>query len=383
MPRSELGPWGKLYASLEEDTAHYSDRQFRALVGIVCRAIRGRGELPKLRPLQALYGSDEVGFLVDEGRLVAFGDGKVEVVGWATYQAPIDRTNVQRQRAFRERQKAVIHGGDNGAEPLRNGVTVTDAATSTSTSLDSDDEPTKNVATASGYPIPDSDRDALDRYFELTGNRPWDRNVGAWLRELQAAHGDVNVAAALEVEFREKPEQRTLVGRVQARLERQADRVRQAKAKEPPKVDPLQAQIRAAMEERYGGQAEPQIDTSPEAITAAKAALAELRSAPIRANRLATNGAGGANRLANGAIARVGDLLGSGQGGSAAGEQPGTSLTADESSDRESAAARGRKSPTEGSATPSPVSKEMRGSRRSAEPGDAEPDRPAAPSVGA
>lgn len=119
LPRDSLGPWGKLYATLEEDLAHFDDRQFRAFIGILCRSIRGRGEIPKLKPLRAIYGADVVDFLIEEGRLTADGNA-VTVTGADVYNAPADPTNAERQRRYRER----VHGWSNGRNNADNGVTT-------------------------------------------------------------------------------------------------------------------------------------------------------------------------------------------------------------------------------------------------------------------
>lgn len=241
MPRSELGPWGKLYASLADDAAHFTDRQFRAYVETLCVAIRGRGELPKLRPLRARMGAAEIDFLVEEGRLSVDEHNAVTVTGWQRYNAPVDRTNATRQARFRERHAQFVDTVDNG-------VTVTRVPTSTSSNVENDEE--KNGASDAPDVARPTDFDALDRYHELTGLRPWGGRSGAWLRELQAKHGIPNTIAALEVEHRDHPGDRSLLSNVAARLERQADRVAEAKRKEPKPVDPVQAQMRAALAAR-------------------------------------------------------------------------------------------------------------------------------------
>lgn len=277
MPRARLGPWGRWYASTIDDTAHYTDRQFRAWANVFGRAVAGRGELPKLRPLRALIGADEVDFLVSEGRLAVGPDDAVSIVHWDAYQAPVDRTNAERQARHRQRMSSGGQGGDNGSNTVTNTVDKPFSATSTTTNVDSDR--TETVGAGARGPDPEGDHDALDRYYELTRNYPWGRRAGEWLVDLQSTHGDVHLTAALEVEWAADKSLKTLLGRVAARLERQAHRVEQAKAKERKTAGPFEpgsvlAEIRAAM---GSDEPEPEPEMTPESIAAGKAAFEALR----------------------------------------------------------------------------------------------------------
>lgn len=118
MPRRNLGPWGKWYASTEADTEHYTDRQFRVWAGIFGLAVTGRGEVPRLRALEARYGADEVAFLIAEGRLKVRRGGAIHVVGWSVYQAQTDTTAAERMRRYRARK------GEPPADPVTDPVTV-------------------------------------------------------------------------------------------------------------------------------------------------------------------------------------------------------------------------------------------------------------------
>jgi hypothetical protein len=248
MPRQRLGPWGKLYASTTMDTAHYSDRQFRAFVSILCMAIQDRGELPKLAPLRAMYGSEQIDFLISEGRLITDPNG-VMLAGWERYQAPVDTTNAERQRRWYSRTKTGSADVDNVLANEPNTVSLTGVPTSTSISIESTETEERPVAGAS-YPVEGSDEDALDRYYALTGSRPWGKRVGEWIAELQTKHGLTHVVAALEVEAKTGREK--LVERVAVRLERMADRVAKAERSKPKPVDPEMIARRAAYEATYG-----------------------------------------------------------------------------------------------------------------------------------
>lgn len=150
MPNASLGPWGKWYASTEEDTAHYTDRQFRAWAGIFGLAVRGRGEVPKIVPLRARYGDEAIDFLIAEGRLKVRRGGRVDVAGWATYQAKQDTGAADRVARMRARRKAeaeaLVTEGESAldsveavdppshAQVLRRNTSVTPTSVSTSTS---------------------------------------------------------------------------------------------------------------------------------------------------------------------------------------------------------------------------------------------------------
>lgn len=163
--------------------------------------------------------------------------------------------------------------------------------------------PSEEDSTGERIPIvPDSPDDARDLYAALTGSRPWGRPAGAWILRLQERHGQAQVEAALLVEHRTDSTLNTLLGRIEARLEKAADRVAEAKQREPKPVDPLREQLKAAVEARYGAEdAKPIVGTSPEGIAAGRAVVAALR---------ASNG-----HTRGGASVAVGELLGLPGGG--------------------------------------------------------------------
>lgn len=86
--------------------------------------------------------------------------------------------------------------------------------------------PLKSPPTPAGAGLPGDDRDALDRYYELTMARPWGRESGRWLTRLQDDFGVERVVAALDAEWSAQPEIATLLSRVEARLARAVEKAR-------------------------------------------------------------------------------------------------------------------------------------------------------------
>lgn len=270
---ARLGPWLKLYGDVVDRKAHYTDRQFRALIEAFVLALRGspRGTLPPRPALEAKLGVDEVAFLFEQGDIVADGRA-VAVVGWDRWQAHVLSTD----RVQKSRGNAVETATERDETVTKRAVPN---STSSSTPTTNEDEATPRARTRETTPDPEGDHDALDRYYELTRVRPWGRRPGSWIVEMQERHGVANVVAALEVEHRADPEVQTLLGRVSVRLERQSDRVERAKAKERKAAGPFApgtvlAEIRAALPD---AEPEPEPDVTPESIAAGKAAFEALR----------------------------------------------------------------------------------------------------------
>lgn len=242
MTRARLGPWLKLYGDIIDRKGHYTDRQFHALIEVLVLALRStpRGTLPPRPSLEARLGVDEVAFLFTQRDLQIIGE-TVSVCGWDVYQSGVLSTSrVQKSRSERvetvpERDETV---SESSPLPLPLSSTKTD-------------ERIESGADAS-YPDPDSDRDSLDRYMELTGSRLWGKPAGRWLKDLEATHGLTHIVAALEVEHKADPNTKDLIGRVEGRLLKQADRVASATRSKPRTLSPLQAEIRAGIVERYG-----------------------------------------------------------------------------------------------------------------------------------
>ena len=83
-----------------------------------------------------------------------------------------------------------------------------------------------------GYPT-DGDYDAQDRYYQLTGYRPWGIWSGEKLLAAERDYGRAETVAALEAEWTSSPDRKTILDRVLARLARDADAIRQARKVKP------------------------------------------------------------------------------------------------------------------------------------------------------
>ena len=323
--RPSLGPWMKLYVSALDTKAHYTDRQFRALIETWMMAVRQpvRGVFPNSSGLARRVGADEVDFMIEQGDLIVAPDGSVSVNRWSDYQSGVLST--ERTRTHKAGGEPVDNSS--GTVPEHVGNTPLVRARDALSPLPSRED--VDTTNEEERPSASDDRDAADRFYELTLIRPWGKRSGSWLGELQEQHGLVNVTAALEVEHRENPNGRDLLSRVAARLERQAERVAKAKRSEPKPVDPVQAQLREALEARDRGEAPPPDPVAdPEAVAAGRAAWAALRS--TLPGRHETNGHG----RRKGLVEPVGAVLGSVSGVPAT----GLSLTAGRGSETESAA---------------------------------------------
>lgn len=298
MPRTRLGPWGKLYASAVDDTAHYTDRQFRAFIGIFCMAIRDRGELPKIEPLRALFGAAEVDFLVAQGRLVSDPNG-VMVAGWSTYQAPVDRTAAKRQRDWYARTKSGSARVDNALANGPNGVSLTEVPTSTSTDVDTTDEEERPSASDAV-----SEDDPLDAFYLVTTSYPQSPRLKRWIEEVAGAGPsprDFFVVFKSEY-LTAQGDVRVAMSATKAKLARMTERAIAAREKRPKPLDPVQAQLREALQAREAAErAEVAPEPTPAEIKAGRAAWAALRH---------TMG-----RPTNGASHGPSRVLGSGEGG--------------------------------------------------------------------
>jgi hypothetical protein len=250
--RSPLGTWIKVYVSALDTKAHYSDAQFRALVEIWMHAARQpvRGVFTHRSAIDRKVGSDNVDFLIEQGDIELLPNSSVAVHKWADYQSGVLSTE-RGSRSEKPGGERVDNSSATAPEQFANSsLTRARDALSPLPSKNVDVENGVEPVAGASYPVEGSDEDALDRYYALTGSRPWGKRVGEWIGELQAKHGLTHVVAALEVEAaggREK-----LIERVAVRLERQADRVAKAEARKPKPVDPLIAEQRAAYADRYG-----------------------------------------------------------------------------------------------------------------------------------
>ena len=83
-----------------------------------------------------------------------------------------------------------------------------------------------------GYPTDDA-RDSQDRYYELTLYRPWGIWSGDALLAAERDYGRAETIAALDLEWSVSSVKKTILSRVQARLARDADAIRQSRKVKP------------------------------------------------------------------------------------------------------------------------------------------------------
>ena len=102
----------------------------------------------------------------------------------------------------------------------------------------------------------DGPRDSQDRYYELTGFRPWGIWSGEKLLAAERDYGRAETIAALETEWTASPDRKTILDRLLARLARDADAVRQAKKSRPRPSRPSPRDVEAAYVESQRLQAE-------------------------------------------------------------------------------------------------------------------------------
>jgi hypothetical protein len=99
----------------DERKAGYTDAQFRAFFNLICAAARQhpRGRFRNHAQLKALLGvhGRYIGFLVDEGDIVALPDGSIYVDGWDQWQEG-DLTVADRMAALRNRRRNGAVTGD-------------------------------------------------------------------------------------------------------------------------------------------------------------------------------------------------------------------------------------------------------------------------------
>lgn len=98
--RSPLGPWLKLYVSVIDTKAHYSDAAFRALIETWAFAVRQptRGQFVNRSALDRRVGRENVDYLIDQGDLEVADDGSVSLHRWDEYQSGVLSTGRGAQR---------------------------------------------------------------------------------------------------------------------------------------------------------------------------------------------------------------------------------------------------------------------------------------------
>jgi hypothetical protein len=85
---------------------------------------------------------------------------------------------------------------------------------------------------------PDGNTDSQDRYYALTGYRPWGIWSGEKLLAAERDYGRAETIAALEAEWTADPDRKTILDRLLARLARDADAIRQARKTKPRPIRP-------------------------------------------------------------------------------------------------------------------------------------------------
>lgn len=93
------------------------------------------------------------------------------------------------------------------------------------------------------------DRDAQDRFYELTSWRPWGNFSGEQLRAASRDYGDPIVTSALEAEYGKDGTRDTLLKRTLARLAREADRRREEAKARPQRIRKSPEEVEAEYRE--------------------------------------------------------------------------------------------------------------------------------------
>lgn len=299
----------KLYVSIVDTKAHYSDGQFRALIETWAFATRSpvRGTFANCSALARRVGQEHVDFLIEQGDLIADPDGSLTVYRWGEYQAGVLST---------DRKKPAGDGGD----PVGSSGTVPDQFESSSLvrardagllstlyEEDTNEEEVSPAGAREAIPTGFDGADPFDAFYLTTNEYPNSPKLKRWIVDV-ASKGPSprDFGVVFHAEFAANGrDMKAAMKSTEAKLSKMADRAASAKAKEPPKLNALQSEIKRAM-------------------------LA--RDAAIAAGELPgpTNGTNGHRPLA-GAVAGVVASL---QGAPAT----GLSLTVDGGSDRESTA---------------------------------------------
>lgn len=143
-----MSRWFRFYDSVLDDpkVQRLADHLFRGWVNVLCLASKNGGSLPSIPDIAFALRIPEdqadslVQALLDAGLLEDDGDELV-VHNWSERQF-LDRTNAQRQKRFRERQKAKtdVKIDRNAVTNASRNVTITPQDTETETETDTDTE---------------------------------------------------------------------------------------------------------------------------------------------------------------------------------------------------------------------------------------------------
>lgn len=184
---------------------------------------------PLAAPLPATARKASVKALVDVG-IVELTGGRYRIHG-------LDAE--RERRAAKARASASHRTYDRTANAMR---THSDSNARASVSV--------SEVTSLVHKEPREDFDALDRYHELTGWRPWGQFSGEKLQAAIRDYGDEVVTSALEAEYAKDGTKDTLLKRTEARLAKDADRRREAdraKREARPAVVPIDEKARNAI----------------------------------------------------------------------------------------------------------------------------------------
>lgn len=99
------------------------------------------------------------------------------------------------------------------------------------------DEPRRAETGGNGH-YPEGDTDSQDRYYAITGYRPWGIWSGEKLLAAERDYGRAETILALEAEWTADPDRKTILDRLLARLARDADAIRQARKTKPRPIRP-------------------------------------------------------------------------------------------------------------------------------------------------
>jgi hypothetical protein len=183
----------------------------------------------------ALRVAPDAADLIDE--LTAVGllgsDGRVTsrvFSSWIGRALKLRRAASKRQAANRAGKSRVTDGDSHETDSQSQGVPIPRATPLGTVGKEGTENDVEGGA--------GGDRDALDRYHELTLYRPWGQWSGDKLRGAIADYGDTAVVTALDEAYAADPDKRNLLDRALATLARNAERTKREAAQRPKPVRP-------------------------------------------------------------------------------------------------------------------------------------------------
>lgn len=340
--RSPLGPWVKVYVSVLDTKAHYSDAQFRALVEVWTHSVRQtvRGQFANRSVLDRWVGREVVDFLISQGDLDVLHDGVVRAHRWGEYQSGVLSTG-----------RGELLPNSSGTVPEQSENSSLTRARDALYTLPSKVVTTEDEGRSESREGDFDENDPLEGFYLVTNRYPTAPNLKRWIRDVASTGPSaLDFYVTLKAEFpKAHGDVSEALMATKAKLGQMADRAAASKRSEPKKIDPLREQMKAAIIERYGPEPdEVAEDATPEAIAAGRAAFEALRASSESLVRSVPNGPA---------------------------RKAGPTLTVDEGSDRESAAAVAGIGHRE-TGTISALAERLDASLPVAEPGVAEPGRP-------